>query len=104
MYPELRRRRHSVEYLIVESGAEVDYFVEPERGEPSLCQACPDMTAPKTRDRELGAIVEAVSETGVPRAVIVTLQDDATYELPGCRVRAVPIWRWLLDRSIEAGG
>jgi uncharacterized protein len=95
VYLELRRRGYETTYLRTPGGHEVD-FVARKRGEPvELLQVCADLSA--ARERELGALGEALKAGRGRRATVVTLAEEETVTLARRRVRVVPIWRWLLE-------
>lgn len=104
VYLELRRRlgvlaHGAVAYYRTKGGFEVDFAVDPVvPGQPmKLIQACASLEAPATRDRELRALGEAMSETGCLHATVVTLNDRESVELPTGTVRIVPAWEWALE-------
>jgi len=47
----------------------------------TLVQACASPEAPATRERELRALSEAMTETGCRQATVVTLNDRESVEL-----------------------
>lgn len=49
--------------------------------------------------RELRALEEAMAEHELDSALVVTLREEDTVELPGGPVRVVPAWRWLLEEG-----
>jgi hypothetical protein len=71
-----------------------------ESGEVSgLFQVSADMTDPDTRRRELSALEEAMQETGVGAATVVTLRETGRETTKAGSVRILPAWRWLLRFS-----
>ncbi|MBK9385684.1 MAG: hypothetical protein IPN34_12815 [Planctomycetes bacterium] len=50
-----------------------------------------------TRERELGALAEAMDELGCERGTVVTLDDASTVKHGGREIEAVPAWQWLLS-------
>jgi predicted AAA+ superfamily ATPase len=108
VFLELRRRhgrlvQGQVSYYLTASGREVDFVVGDifEGRAGRLVQACASLSAPETREREVGALVEAMAETGLKQAEVVTLGEDGTLETEAGTVRAVPAWQWLLERGGE---
>jgi hypothetical protein len=104
VYLELRRRlgvltSGAVAYYRTKSGLEVDFAVDPVvPGQPmTLVQACASLEAPATRERELRALSEAMTETGCRQATVVTLNDRESVELTAGAVRVVPAWEWALE-------
>ena len=107
VYLELRRRLGrtrdgAIAYYVTQAGHEVDFVIgDADQGEATaIAQVCADLSDPATRERELRALGEAMTELRRPAATLVTLHETGEEELPGGTVRIVPAWRWLLDRVI----
>lgn len=103
VYLELRRRlgrlaTDRVTYYRTGSGREVDFLVDPASpgGPVELLQACASLEKPKTRDRELGALEEAMGETGIAAGTVVTLAERETVALKTGTARLIPFWEWSL--------
>ncbi len=102
VYLELRRRGHDLAYLLTSGGFEVDFLAEhPLRG-PRLVQVSADTSDPRTRHRELRALEEAMEETGIEQATLVTLHEEGNAELATGTARIVPAWRWFLEPEPSA--
>jgi len=107
VFLELRRRhgrllQGQVSYYLTASGHEVDFVVGDlfEQRAGRLVQVCASLAEPATRTRELRALTEAMRETGLRVAEIVTLHEEETIATDAGTVAVVPAWRWLLeDRS-----
>jgi uncharacterized protein len=105
VFLELRRRhgrllQGQVSYYLTASGREVDFVVGDlfHQRAGRLVQACADLAEPQAREREVRALVEAMTETGLDRADIVTLREEGTVKTDAGTIRIVPAWRWLLER------
>lgn len=101
VFIELRRRGHSAAYYRTKADREVDFLVTPRTGRPYFVQVCAELLDPKTREREAQALAEAMAETGIREAVIVTNADPTNQSLEGCQARVVPAWKWLLADAPE---
>ncbi len=97
VYLELRRRGEVHGYHVTPTGYEVDFVVSDLAGERSFVQVCATLDVAETRERELRALAEAMDETNVERAVLVTMATDGVEQVGGRTVRVVPAWRWLLE-------
>jgi predicted AAA+ superfamily ATPase len=97
VYLELRRRGKSLAYVVTPSGYEVDFLAEDPRGGRELIQVCADLEDPRTRQRELRALEEGMTETSCERATLVTLREEDSTQIAGRPLRIVPAWRWLLE-------
>jgi predicted AAA+ superfamily ATPase len=97
VYLELRRRGRSLSYVSTRSGYEVDFLSEDSRGSRELIQICANLDDPATRQRELRALEEGLTETSCESATLVTLREEGTVTDGGSSVRIVPAWRWMLE-------
>ena len=104
VFLELRRRhgrllQGQVSYYLTASGREVDFVVGDlfEQRAGRLVQVCASLTEPTTRTRELRALTEAMAETGLRTAEIVTLHEEETITTETGAISVVPAWRWLLE-------
>lgn len=62
-----------------------------------LVEACVSLRDPDTRERELRALDEAMTELRISKASIVTLNEDEVIERGRKRIHVLPFWRWCLD-------
>ncbi len=104
VFLELRRRhgrllQGQVSYYLTASGREVDFVVGDvfEQRADRLVQACAHLSEPQTREREVHALVQAMEETGLKRAEIVTLREEETIKTNRGTIQVVPAWRWMLE-------
>ena len=101
VYLELRRRfgrlaDGAVTWVRTSSGSEVDFAIDDpvQAGPPELVQVCAQLEDPATRKREIGALVEAMTELGCSAATIVTLTDEERVETDAGQIRIVPARQW----------
>jgi hypothetical protein len=109
----LHLRRHhgrllqgEIAYYLTASGREVDFVVGDlfEQRAGRLVQVCATLADPATRAREVVALTEAMAETGVTQADIVTLHEEETIDTGVGAIRVVPAWRWLLESRPPTAG
>lgn len=55
-----------------------------------------DLSSQETRDREAGALVSFNRSFKLDQALIVTFDQEETYEKDGLTIDVVPVWKWLL--------
>jgi len=96
VFLNLRRQRIETDYYRTKTGREIDFVTLDPKGQRHLIQVCADMYASTTRNREITALGEAMEETGVRDALIITLDEDKTVQIPAGTIRMVPAWRWAL--------
>lgn len=76
----------------------VDFLVGDALGaEPyELMQVTVDMTAEKTRNRELASLTEAMTVTKVRTGTVITLREEDSLEGAYGTIAVVPAWKWAL--------
>ena len=114
VYLELRRRNagrrtDTITSLTARTSRreKVDFLVGDALGaEPyALYQVCADMSAPKTRSREVTSLEAGMRTVGLEEGTVVTLREDSVIESAAGRIRAVPAWKWsLLGECAENTG
>ena len=62
----------------------------------ALVQVTVDMTADKTRKRELDSLEQAMSATGIREGTFVTLRESGRMEDAFGAIEIVPAWKWAL--------
>lgn len=62
----------------------------------ALLQVTVDMTADKTRQRELDSLKQAMSVTGIHEGTIITLRESGHVEDSLGAIEIVPAWKWVL--------
>lgn len=102
VFTALRRLHPNIYYYRTNAGREVDFAVPYVPGSGvkrgvSLFQACESMADPRTRDREVTAMSEAMGEVGAGKGTIVTRNDEGVIESGSGRIDVVPAWRFLLE-------
>ena len=86
----LRRCTPEVYYYNTNAGHEVDFLaVHPYTHEKLIVQVCARMDAPETRQRELRALAEAMKETGLNRAIIITETETGTIDTPHGQIQII---------------
>jgi predicted AAA+ superfamily ATPase len=110
VYLELRRRfphlrAQGISYYRTQDGREVDFVAgDPVRGQPlELIQACQTLRPPATREREVKALVSAMSELGLRTGVIVTLYESERITTDAGEITVTPAWKWLTTNPTPAG-
>jgi hypothetical protein len=79
----------------------VDFVVKQGTQVTALIQVCVDLESPKTKSREIRALLKAAQELRCKNLFVLThstegKEDASWYGLQGT-VRFVPVWRWLLQ-------
>lgn len=101
VYLELRRRYGrltdgAVGWRKTASGKEMDFAIDDPvvGGPPALVQVCEQLSNSATREREIGALVEAMAEVGAERSSIIALAEDARIDTRAGLIRVMPAREW----------
>ena len=81
-------RREKVDFLVGDALASEPY---------ELCQVTADMTAERTRRRELGSLEAAMRATGIGEGTVITLREGGREDTQVGSIRIVPAWQWALE-------
>jgi predicted AAA+ superfamily ATPase len=111
VYLELRRRYplfRQISYYLTEDRKEVDFILgDPARKLPrELIQVCVSLKQKETRERELGALIDAMNELKLKQGTVITLYEQEEIKAAAgtkksssaCRIRVVPAWKWFLEQ------
>ncbi|MCP4219949.1 MAG: ATP-binding protein [bacterium] len=102
---ELKRRqlKRELEFFYYKNsqGYEVDFVVKKGLEVTCLLQVCYDVSNPKTKAREVRALLHGRRNLGCENLVIITgdYDDTETVEWYGIKgtIRFIPLWKWLLE-------
>ena len=79
--------REKVDFLVGDALASEPY---------ALYQVTVDMTAEKTRRREVGSLEVAMVKTGIKDANIITLREATQIKTEHGVIEVIPAWKWSL--------
>jgi predicted AAA+ superfamily ATPase len=103
VYLELRRRNPllrsgGISYYLTENRKEVDFILgDPAQEKPqALYQVCASLKNHETRERELGALTEAMKELKLKKGTIVTLYEQEDIKSSAGNIKITPAWKWFL--------
>jgi len=97
VFTALRRTGGDVFYYRTNSGKEVDFITVGPDGQRSLIQVCESLADANTKKREVAALEEAMAESKLKAAVIVTRNEDEELASPAGKMKVLPAWRFLLN-------
>jgi predicted AAA+ superfamily ATPase len=100
VFMQLRRKEQQIDYYRTKSGYEVDFITTAQDGRQSLYQVSYIMDDPKTREREIRALEEAMIETGLDNGIIITIQDEETIESEHGLIKMMPAWLWCINQAV----
>lgn len=90
----LRRQTNDIYYYTTPSGYEVDFYL-PETGE--LIQVAQNMNNPDTKEREIRALLDAMSTLGLPEGLILSDADTEIVTANSGTITIRPLAEWLLQ-------
>ena len=100
VFMALRRGLNKINYCQLEKNREVDFHVyNPLTGKTSLVQVSWDMSDEGTFARELTALRDARTMTGVDNCTVVTWDDEKVLD---DGIRVVPVWKWCLEQELSS--
>ena len=109
VYLELRRRQSgrrtdSITSLTLPTAKQekVDFLIGDALGtEPySAIQVTMDMTAPRTRNREIEGLRQTMQRMPDVESTIITLREQNTLDTDAGTIEVVPAWRWALSSGL----
>ena len=103
VFMQLRRQRLQVDYYRTKSAYEVDFITTERNGKQALYQVSYTMDDPKTREREIRALEQAMAETGLDLGLIITMQEEEAIESEFGIIKMVPAWLWCLETNLKGG-
>ena len=96
VFAALRRLYTDIYYYRTRSQKEVDFVIPVRGGTRLLVQVCESLVDPRTRKREVAALVEAMTELSLSSGTIVTRNEEEQIAVDGGTIDVVPAWRYLL--------
>ncbi len=75
---------------------EVDFVVKEGLQVKELIQVCWQLNSSKTRDREVNALLLAMTELKMAKGLIITEDYEGREEIQGKQIEFIPLWKWLL--------
>lgn len=94
VFIELLRRDMTIYFFKNEN--ECDFILEDRGAVTAAIQVCYEITQ-ENRDRELAGLLEAMNTLAIREGIILTYHQEESFVHDGHRIRAVPVWKWLLE-------
>jgi predicted AAA+ superfamily ATPase len=101
IFIQLRRKFQDICYYRTKSGYEVDFITCPKNGKHALFQVSFVMDEPKTKEREIRALKEAMVETNIDYAEIITMQEEEIINFEFGLIKIIPAWLWCLGDKLK---
>ena len=92
----LKRRYPEIFYFQGEK--ECDFIVKEKEKVLSAIQVCWELHE-ENRERELGGLQEAMGQLKLSEGLIVTFNQEDSFELEGKKIKVLPAWKWMAIRE-----
>jgi len=96
VFIELKRRGKSIYFWKDKSDSEVDFLIVDKNKVTSLIQVAYDLSNPKTKEREVKALLSGLNEFKLKEGIIITKDLDKDEKIDNIIIKYIPIWKWLL--------
>ena len=95
VFVELMRREKELYY---HSGKkECDFVLREGLRISEVIQVSVDHDSPKTKQREIEGLMDAITAYKLESGLILTLEEEDLLEVEGKTIVVKPIWKWLLE-------
>lgn len=97
IFTQLRRQTDQIFYYRTRQGKEVDFYWLDEKHRPYLVQVAWDLNDEGTRKRELRSLIQAMDETSLKTAALITKNHTETIHFENKQINVIPAWQYLLE-------
>ena len=94
---ELRRKYPDIYYYKTSNNLEVDFLVREGRKNRALIQVTQGLGNEKTRQREIAALVQGMSELKIKKALILTEDSEERIKEKNKLITVKPIYKWIVE-------
>lgn len=92
----LKQQGKEIYYYKTHSGKEVDFLIKGNDNKAQLLQVAWDVEDEKTKQREIGRLVEAMEEQGVGQGLLLTYDTSENISVNRKQIKIRPVNQWLL--------
>jgi len=96
VFTQLRRQYQAIYYYRTHTGKEVDFIVSDRNRPRRLVQVCYTLADPRTRQREIAALLEAMAELGLRESSLVTWGEADEVRDGERAIDVIPAWKFLI--------
>lgn len=93
---ELKRREKEIYYWQNPEKKEVDFVIKKGLKVKELIQVSYDLSRKETREKEITALIKAMEEFKLNRALVITHEYEGKEKIDGKNIYFIPLWKWLL--------
>lgn len=91
---ELKRRNQEIYYY--KEKKECDFLIKEKLKIANAIQVCYNLND-KNKEREIGGLVEAMSEYKLKEGLVLTYDQDNEFNINGKKIIVKPVWKWILE-------
>jgi predicted AAA+ superfamily ATPase len=99
VFLSLKQQGKETYYYKTKSGREVDFLIK-DNGKVQLIQVAWDIEDEKTKQREIGSLVEAMEEEKVGRGLVLTFSTNERTLIKNRQIQIRPVYQWLLEQTV----
>lgn len=97
VFLELKRRGKDIYYYRTKNNLEIDFLLRTGRKAAELIQVVQDFNHPKTREREIKALFQALKELKLKQGLILSEEQEEIIKQEKKIIKIKPIYKWLLE-------
>jgi len=97
VFLELKNRGLDIYYYKTKNNLEVDFFIT-EKTKPKQIQVSWTLEYKKTKDREIKALLNAMSEINLNEGLIITYNEEDFIEINNKTITIKPFYKWINDK------
>lgn len=91
-------KKYELFYYRSRNDRETDFVCRKGDKVERMIQVCYDMSAAKTRKREVGSLVECAGELKCGSLSIITWDQEETIERDGYKIKLIPLRKWIQEK------
>jgi len=99
IFIHIRRCTEEIYYYRTAKAQEVDFLWLDNRKNKHLVQVCFSLNDPLTRKREISSLIQAMEELDLRESTVVAMDEEDVMEEGDKRIKIIPAWKYLLDKS-----
>ncbi len=97
VFLELKKMGKEVFYYKTAKDKEVDFLIRSKNTHEMLIQVADNMDNAETRQREISALAEAMSELKLKKGLLLTSDHEEAIKSGSHNIKALPVYKWLLE-------
>ncbi|MFH0755487.1 MAG: ATP-binding protein [bacterium] len=99
VFLELKRRNKDIYYYKTKNNLEVDFLIREKQKIKELIQVSWSLADKKTKDREIQALLKAMTELKLKNGLILTEDEEDIIKIDKKIITILPVYKWLLNEK-----